>query len=119
MASSPLYVPAHRIRPLAPVMRGIACSLCNRRQSLWECTQTVQDQGGTPLCSLCFLYHSPWAEEQETGNLDAFIAAVEAHMGKLFVRADDSSLEDCGDADRILSSLVTTTRMFDLRAKVS
>lgn len=113
----PIYIPAHEVRPLASALRGIACCDCGKRQSVWEKTSTVGEDKGVPICSLCFLYRSPWAHNKQS-MLEEFIIAVEDAAGTFFSKTEDNKLEDCKDADRIMSSLVLTTRLFHTRSKM-
>lgn len=116
-ALKPLYIPAHEVRPLTAAMRGVACCDCGKRQSVWEKTSTVGDEKGVPICSLCFLHKSPWANGKQS-DLEAFVAAVEESANTFFAKTPDNRLEDCVDADRIMSSIVLTTRLFHTRSKM-
>ena len=116
-ALKPLYIPAHEVRPLASALRGMACCDCGKRQSVWEKTSTVGDEKGVPICSLCFLYRSPWANGKQA-DLALFIVVVEETASVLFAKTTDNKMEDCKDADRIMSSIVLTTRLFHTRSKM-
>lgn len=116
-ALKPLYIPAHEVRPLASAMRGMACCDCGKRQSVWEKTSTVGQEKGLPICSLCFLYNSPWAKKKQS-DLALFIVVVEQTANVFFEKTDDNKLANCKDADRIMSSIVLTTRLFHTRSKM-
>lgn len=116
-ALKPLYISAREVRPLAAAMRGMACCDCGKRQAVWEKTVEVGQEKGHPICSLCFLYKSPWAKENQS-SLEAFVAAVEESASTFFAKTDDNKLEVCKDADRIMSSIVLTTRLFHTRSKM-
>lgn len=116
-ALKPLYIPAHEVRPLAAAMRGMACCDCGKRQSVWEKTVEVGQEKGHPICSLCFLYKSPWAKDKQP-DLALFIAVVEQTSDVWFEKTDDNKLAVCKDADRIMASIVLTTRLFTTRSKM-
>lgn len=102
------------LRPLPKVMWGTACTYCEKRQSRW----TVVDEQAHTVCSICYLYQSPWAVDKRK-EIDVFIAEVEASLGSPFARNSEGNLSMFEDADRILGAVVMTSRLFEVQDKVA
>lgn len=107
----PIYLDPNNIRPLPKSMQGVACSVCNKTQAVWERTRVRTDQQGDPTCSLCWLYESKWGKDNGD-QIGKLVSAVEDKLGRLFKKRDNAQLARCRDADRIMSAIVTTTRLF-------
>ena len=109
-----IYIDPGTIRPLPKAMQGIGCAVCNRVQSVWERTHVRTQQSGDPVCSLCWMYETGWGKDNKEA-LSEFVSEVEDSLSALFKKTEDAKLERCEDADRIMSALVLTTRMFKLK----
>jgi len=110
----PLIVDPKELRPLTPAMWGMSCFMCDRRQSRWEYVspeQPARSKHGEPVCSLCWIYDSEWALTRSV-DIESMICAVEIEAGEVFKRAEERRLWSCTDADRILMSIVVTSRIW-------
>lgn len=98
------------LRPLVPSMRGVSCGTCSRTRAMWETGEREF------VCSLCWMYRSTWglANAEELGRFTGF---VEDRMGVVFEKKADQ-LTDCADADRIISAIALTSRMFAAQDKM-
>jgi hypothetical protein len=112
-----LFCDPNLLRPLPKALQGIACAACDKRQAVWEHTQDVRDRRGEFVCSLCWLYHSAWTPGTEE-ELAKLIAAVEEQMKTTFEKNARGELLSCKDGDRILGSIVMTSRLSIVRGKV-
>jgi len=110
----PVYLDPLLLRPLAPALWGISCSMCDKRQSVWELPSVKR---GEPVCSLCWLYESEWGKGVRE-DIDALVRAVEVHKGEIFRKTDDGRLWSCRDADRILGSIAVTSRIVRQRVRL-
>lgn len=101
---------------LAPLPKelpgGTRCSECDKPQAKWFLQPLP---GVAPICSLCVLYVVPW-EGKTREDVDAYIEAVEANVGK-FERDSDGKLMRCQDADRLIFSLVLTGKVLHMAKK--
>lgn len=113
----PLLVNPAELRPLPEGMRGVACGFCDKAQAVWERTSYVgQQEPGLFMCSLCWLYASPWAEDRAE-DIGAYVSEIEKHQGKLYKKTEDAKLADCLEADGILGALVLSSRLFFVAGK--
>jgi hypothetical protein len=108
----PLIVDPSTIMPLPEAMWGSNCSVCDRRQSRWEhVLDTSRRSGVRPICSLCWLYGSKWAEDNEE-QLRVFVRAVHAARGGRLELDEKGRMTSIEQADRVMGSLVFTSRLF-------
>ena len=106
------------LRPLPQPLWGHACSMCDKRQSVWDHLAPELPSNarrGEPMCSLCWLYETEWGKERRE-DIDGMIRAVEVHLGEIFRKTDDGRLWVCKDGDRILGSIAVTSRIIKQRA---
>lgn len=114
----PLVIDTRFLRPLPKSLWDSACHHCDKRQSRWEMGPPYGGETYT-VCSLCFLYESKWGEKR-LDQISVLVQEVEAETGeKMLKAADGQSLLSCGDADRILSSIALTSRMFQMQDQVT
>jgi len=116
----PLRLNSRLLRPLPQSLWNISCSMCDKRQSVWEHVD-LDDLGarkGTPVCSLCWLYESEWGKKRRE-DLDQMIHAVEVEKGEIFRKMADGSLWSCRDADNILGAIAVTSRIAHHHAMMS
>lgn len=105
---TPLRVSAKELRPRVKEAWGAACAVCDRLQSRWD---YLREGDYAPICSRCFLYETAWGKAQRE-NVQGMIHEVERGMESPFFRCADKTLL-CKDADRILSAIALTSRIFD------
>lgn len=89
------------------------CAHCARKSARWLWLKRT-DEGASlwlTTCSLCWFYTTPWGTENAEG-LAELIAATEQRMGRQFARTTDGKLLEAADADRILSAVSITSRIF-------
>jgi len=86
---------------------GTTCSGCDRPQANWFLQAA---QGLAPICSLCVLYEVPWQGKDEA-DVARYIEAVEAARSKGFPKDPKGRLLRCADADRLVASLVMTSKV--------
>lgn len=102
---------------LAPLPKqlpeGTNCSECDKPQSRWFLQPLP---GVAPICSLCVLYEVPW-DGKDPNDVDAFIRAVEEAQDGEFERDERGRLASCRDADRLVASLVLTTKVIGMAGK--
>lgn len=111
----PVYLDPLSLRPLAQALCGISCSMCDKRQSVWELPSARR---GEPVCSLCWLYESEWGKEHRE-DIETLVRAVEVYKGEMFKKTDDGRLLDCRDADHVLGSIAVTSRIARQRAMLA
>jgi len=112
---APLIIDTRFLRPLPKPMWQATCVNCDKRQSMWEMGPPSEPN---PVCSLCFLYESQWAEKRKD-EVHAMVRDVEAYSGDKFLRdRDNVTLLSPKDGDRILGALALTSRMFQLQDKM-
>jgi len=109
----PLVISPEILRPLPQVLWDVSCSICDKRQARWEhCKSGVRK--GIPVCSLCWLYESEWGSSRRSG-VYGIVCDVEEMSGGVFEKFENGRLMRCSDADRILSSIVVTSRILVYR----
>jgi hypothetical protein len=119
MGHKPLILDPKVMRPLPGALWDISCDMCDKRQARWELAtpELLSVRKGTPVCSLCWLYESEWGKPRRD-DIDHMIADVETEVGREFKRTEDGRLWSCADANRILSSIALTSRLFNVRGMV-
>lgn len=103
------------LRPLPTALLGMPCESCIKHQSVWAYTQSQDQPTGTAVCSLCWLYKSRWAEEQGSERIEAFIGDVESLLPNKFQRDSSGRVSSIADADRLVSAIALTSRLFYVR----
>lgn len=113
-----LVDPGWYLRPLPKEMWGIGCSMCRKTQSNWEVGRRPlnpeDDIEVEPVCSLCFLYESWPNEENLEEDLVNLIEQVELQIGEKFDKDPKGRLAVAEDGNRILFSMVMTTRFVQM-----
>lgn len=114
---SPLVINPEYLRPLPESLWNVACDKCDKRQARWEFfpSDEPENDKGFMICALCWLYESEWGQNRRE-DIDEMIREVEKRAGQIFQRAKGNRLWSCKDADRILSSIALTSRMFVYRS---
>ena len=101
--------PSMLLSPLPKGVKGVNCIECDRSRAVWD-LQAIP--GLAPVCSLCVLYKVPWENKSEE-DITWLIGLVEASAG-VFDKDELGRLIRCEDADRIVSSLVMTSKVVGL-----
>ena len=119
MGHKPLLLDSKTLRPLPGALWDISCERCDKRQARWELFGPAVGsvRKGEPICSMCWLYESDWGKPRRE-DIDAFIADVEDETKRPFKRLEDGRLWSCSDANRILSAIAVTSRLFAVRGMV-
>lgn len=89
------------------------CSKCGQKRARWYALSEARADGAEAwltMCSLCWLYASPWGTENADG-LAELIDATERQLGRVFTKYG-GKLSSHADTDRILSSISLTSRIF-------
>ena len=112
----PLLIDTERLKPLPSDMYNIACARCDQPRSKWAFLPVEAGPDGDPLamCSACFLYHSNWGINRKE-DIAEFTKMVEEEMGVTFARAEDGTLVETRDCDRLLGTIALTSRAFLMR----
>lgn len=113
-----IFLDPRLLQPLPQSLWGISCDRCDKRQSVWEVFGLDAPRGtkkGDPMCSLCWLYESAWGKDNRE-SIDLMVNAVEREKGEEFRRTEDGRLWSCRDADRILGSIATVSRIAQQRS---
>ena len=107
--------PALLVSPLpSKLPGGTSCAECDKPQALWF----LQALPGMALiCSWCVLYTVPW-EGKDAEDIRWFIAVVEATQDRVFEKDIEGRLLCCSDADRLVTSLVLTSKVLVTAGKV-
>ena len=113
----PVLVPPSGIRPLPLDVRGVACTRCERPQSLWELTPGGESNAEF-ICSACWL-RERCQDPSEREHVFAIISAVEKKLEAEMPRDTDGIPLNIEDADRLVASFVLTSRVFNLRSRVA
>jgi len=104
----PLTLDTKWVRPL-DTDPGI-CMTCAKPIARWA---IGKPPSGYLSCARCFLYTSPWGQEN-VDQIGEFVANVEDNMGRI-LSLDGILIEN--EADRILSSIVTFSRLSNRGAR--
>ena len=109
--------PKH-IRPLPQELWETNCGKCDKPQARWEFkpSDVPASQAGNMMCSLCWLYDSPWGKSRSI-DIDQMIKDVEVDKGSLFARDARKRLLRSTDGDSILSAIAITSRMLYMQQK--
>jgi len=83
------------------------CATCKKKSARWL---VLTDSAWISMCSLCWLYATPWGEQNAEG-LAELVVGTEKSLGRQFVCVD-GKLSDFADGDRILSAISLTSRIF-------
>lgn len=100
------------VYPLAQPVMGVACTVCDKPQSVWGLVHGAAN--ANQVCSWCLLYKSRWGVGEGVA-IEAFIAAVEEAMNVKFERSATGELLHCADADRLMMALVLEDKVFARR----
>jgi hypothetical protein len=100
------------LSPLPKRVMGSNCVECDRQKANWH-LQAVH--GLAPVCSLCVIYKVPWLNKSEE-DIAHLVELVEASVGQ-FEKDSLGRLLSCEDADRIVSSLVLTSKVTELTSR--
>jgi hypothetical protein len=109
----PVLIDPRILRPLDKSMWGFSCSRCDKRQSKWE---VMHDGEQIILCSVCFLYDTPWGQKNAVG-IEELIADTERESKQKFPRTEDGRLT-IDRADQIMAAIALTSRMFAMQDRI-
>jgi len=114
----PLRLDTSRFRMLDKESWNLACAVCDKRQAKWELVSPAGKPGTVetkdPICSLCFLYESPWGKERAL-SINEYLDEVMAQETKRkMILGPNGALTNNDDADFILGILALTSRRFDV-----
>lgn len=112
--NKPIVINAQGLRVLPNELQGSACALCDKRQAVWEMVAPGVD-AQMIVCSFCYLYHPSNAEM--FSRLPQFIEELEKVKSRVFPKNPDGRLTEISDANGILSALVMTSRIFQMRGR--
>jgi len=87
------------------------CTACERRVARWYILKRRDPDLWLSMCARCWLYKSLWGKAY-ADDIAVLVAAVELRTGKTFQHGEEGKLTQDEDADRILSSIATTARIF-------
>lgn len=113
---APLIIDTRFLRPMPKAMWGANCVNCDKSQSMWEMGPPDEPN---PVCALCFLYESQWAEKR-IDEVHGLVRDIEVSTGEKMLRSpgDNVSLLSVKDANKVLGAIAMTSRMFALQDKL-
>lgn len=106
----PISMDPGSVRPRADT-ETMPCTTCHRSTARWYVLKSRDPDLWLSMCARCWLYESDWGKGQ-ADEIASLVAAVETRMGKPFQHGEDGKLTHVDDADRILSSIAVTARIF-------
>jgi len=104
----PVLVDTRWLRTLPKELHGIACAECDKTQAKFVMVEPTEDPeaklDALPVCSICYLYDSPWGIKFEDA-ISKLIRAVEDRNDRPFFVTKTMRLMFADDADKILGSV--------------